>query len=332
MDASMTDAAQMRSISIETVQYAPHLLCIDYERIRRIATPERVIEAVRAGFAAQVEGRVRAAPISHLRFEDPPGDCHVKWGHEALSELFVIKIATGFHANPREGLPSGLGLMLVLCARTGQPLALLQDQGWLTDARTAAAAVLALETAGFEAGEPLGVLGTGIQAKLNARWAASALSAGTVYLWGRRYAAAELCKSELEADGIQVVLCDTPAHVASACRAIVSCTPSTQPLLRARDVQVGTILIALGADTEGKQELHTDIVPFAQRILCDDIAQCFDHGELQHSKPTERAIEVLGRAERLPGERRTTLVDLTGIPAQDIAVASLIYRTQQAGP
>ena len=45
----------------------------------------------------------------------------------------------GFFDNPRLGLPSLNGLMILFSSRTGQVQALLLDNGYLTDVRTAAA-------------------------------------------------------------------------------------------------------------------------------------------------------------------------------------------------
>ena len=56
---------------------------------------------------------------------------------------FAIKISPGFFDNPKLGLPSVNGLMVYLSARTGLVEALLLDNGYLTNVRTAAAGAVA---------------------------------------------------------------------------------------------------------------------------------------------------------------------------------------------
>ena len=56
---------------------------------------------------------------------------------------FAIKISPGFFDNPKLGLPSVNGMMVLLSAKTGLVEALLLDNGYLTDVRTAAAGAVA---------------------------------------------------------------------------------------------------------------------------------------------------------------------------------------------
>ena len=49
----------------------------------------------------------------------------------------MIKIASGFYDNPSMGLPSSNGMMLAFSSKTGMLEAILRDEGWLTDMRTA---------------------------------------------------------------------------------------------------------------------------------------------------------------------------------------------------
>ncbi|MBL0923991.1 MAG: ornithine cyclodeaminase [Sphingomonadaceae bacterium] len=299
------------------------LRVIDYARIRELAKPDAVIAAVRHAFRNHASGAVRQAPVTHLAFDDPPGDCHVKWGHDRAAGIFVVKVATGFYGNPDHGLPSSNGAMLVFSASTGEPIALLEDRGWLTDARTAAAAIIALETAGYQRGEPLGILGAGTQAALVAYWAALMLSPSSIFLWARRAEAADRLVRDLAELNIPAERMSSPATLAQQSLAIVCCTAARAPLLSVHDVRPGSIIVALGADARGKQELDPDIIIGAQRVICDDIEQCIDHGEMQHVGRLPCDIEALGNA-RLPLKSRPiTIIDLTGIAAQDVAIARL---------
>src|SRR3546814_5255830 len=56
-----------------------------------------------------------------------------------------MKMSPGFFDNPKIGLPSLNGLMVVFSARTGLVEAILLDNGYLTDVRTAAAGGVAAD-------------------------------------------------------------------------------------------------------------------------------------------------------------------------------------------
>ena len=58
-------------------------------------------------------------------------------------DSIAVKISPGFFDNPKLGLPSLNGLMVLFSARTGTLEALLLDNGYLTDIRTAAAGAVA---------------------------------------------------------------------------------------------------------------------------------------------------------------------------------------------
>ena len=301
---------------------------VDVETIRGLATPQLVVTSVRSALIAHAAGDIISPPPGHLSFDSPPGDCHIKFGRDRGSPIFVIKVATGFYDNPRRGLSSSNGLMLILSSEDGVPLALLDDQGWLTDARTAAAGVVAVEACGGPRGDTLGLIGTGVQAHLQARWIAVAHGFRNIAVWGRSPTAAERMSDSLRKDGFSVTTCSTTSAVAARALTIVTCTPSRTPLLEDSAVGREHLIVAVGADAPGKRELDPAIVSRAHTIVCDDVAQCLNHGEIQGQSPEPTRMVALGDLLRSVAPMRPrllTVVDLTGLPAQDIAVATDIY-------
>src|SRR4029079_13713049 len=80
-----------------------------------------------------------------------------------------VKRARGFSDNPSKGLPSGSGLMAVFDATTGMPVALLLDNGFLTDIRTGAAGAIGAEALADTRINTVGVIGSGLQARHQVR-------------------------------------------------------------------------------------------------------------------------------------------------------------------
>ena len=98
-------------------------------------------------------------------------------------------------------------------------------------------------------------------------------------------------------------------------------------------MQPGTHVTAVGADAPGKQELDRQLIGRADIVAVDLVSQCVDHGEVSHAS---RAGEInssdlveLGTLldKSKPGrttEDQITIADLTGIAAQDIAIAKAV--------
>jgi ornithine cyclodeaminase len=257
----------------------------------------------------------------HLEIPGESGEVHMKSSYARGGKYFALKVASTFPNNRDRGLPSGNGMMLLCSAETGEPLAMLADQGHLTDVRTAAvSAMIAREIRRSD--RVLGILGTGIQARLTARLHAEVLPLERIVLWGRTRDRAEECARDL-ADLTEVAVAGSPAEVAREARLIVTATASRVPLLRLADLQRETHITAVGADGPGKQELDPHILRRADWILADSIPQCERLGELQHAREqTMRAREF--RAGGF-GPANLTVADLTGLGVEDLFIAQHIF-------
>ncbi len=203
------------------------------------------------------------------------GEVHMKSSYRRGGKYFALKMATTFGG-------VGNGMVLLASAETGEPVAMLQDAGHLTDVRTAAAAAMVARELQRD-DRSIGILGSGIQARLTARFHSRVLPLEQVWLWGRNAERVEDCAVELRRFVPDVRIARTSAEVAAATKLIVTCTASREPLLLARDMQPGTHISAVGADSVGKQELDPEILRRSDLLLADSVMQCKRLGELQHA-------------------------------------------------
>ena len=98
-----------------------------------------VIACIENAFLALATKDVQMPPILRLDIDDYNGEVDVKTAYVPGLDSFAIKISPGFFDNPKLGLPSVNGLMNLFSAKTGLLEAVLLDNGFLTDIRTAAA-------------------------------------------------------------------------------------------------------------------------------------------------------------------------------------------------
>lgn len=291
------------------------------------------IAIVEAAFVAYSERRVVVPPVAEMTFKDPPGDVHIKYGYVLGADHAVIKIVSGFYDNVGKGLPPSSGVVLVMSQKTGVMEALLLDEGYLTDVRTAAAGAVAARYLAPRAISTIGVLGSGVQARLQVTALATDLACRHLIVWSRNAANARRYAADMTGLGYMVELAANPKQVAERSQLIVTATASSTPLLRGDWIKPGTHITAMGSDSPDKQELDPDVLARADIVVVDSVAQSMSRGEIAHAVAAgalsiSRVVElgqVIGQSKlQRQNGAQVTVADLTGIAAQDIALATAI--------
>jgi len=306
---------------------------IDLETIRGTLDLPRAVDCMRAALVAQSAGECDTPMPMHLGIPAESAEVHVKSSYRRGGRFFAVKVATGFPKNATRGLSVGDGFVVLMSAGTGAPVALFEDGGYLTDLRTAAvSAMVARELGRTDAS--LGLLGTGIQARFQARLHAAVLPLKTIRIWGRTATSVERCVADIGAElpGVQVEAAGSPAEVAARCRLLVTATASRAPLLRSADLLPGTHVSAVGSDSPGKQELEAAILEGASLLLVDSKLQCEKLGELQHAPEAAASAVEIGAYCRSPityDEDGITVCDFTGLGVEDLFIAEQAYELVQ---
>jgi ornithine cyclodeaminase len=292
------------------------------EEIRRAIGLSESIEAMRDAVIAQSRGECDTPMPMHLDLSSGGGgEVHIKSSYRRGARHFALKMAGSFVDRP-------YGTILLVSVETGETLTYFDDGGHLTDLRTAAVSAMVARELGRQ-DSALGILGTGVQARLQARLHAEVLKLERVVVWGRNPDHLAACVRELGVSlGVRAVPAESPAEVANAATLIVTTTASRQPLLRAAEIRPGTHISAVGADTPGKQELDPEILRRASLLLVDSLAQCRKLGELQHAPSEEsRAIEIGAFCAAPVAYDRggITVADFTGLGAEDLFIAEACH-------
>ena len=290
------------------------------------------IEIVEQAFRALASGKVIMPPILSMDIPDAHGEVDVKTAYIPGFDGFAIKVSPGFFDNPKLGLPSLNGLMILFSARTGLVDALLLDNGYLTDVRTAAAGAVAARHLAPRDVRVAGVLGTGVQARLQIQAAHLVRPFSRVLVWGRDGAKAAACARDIAAaTGVEAAATDDPAALVRDSQLVVTTTPARAPILEAAWLHPGLHVTAMGADQAGKNEIEPAAVAAADLFVCDRVSQSDTLGELRSARAADHLAGVsppeLGEviAGSKPGRRSesdVTICDLTGTGAQDTAIAT----------
>ena len=144
----------------------------------------------------------------------PSRSCSVTTGRNSMANVtssppsgaavrtLRVKIASGSYRNAARGLPGAGGMIVLIATDTGLPEAILHDECWLTNVRTAAAGALAAGLKPVSKDATLGVIGTGTQAEIQATMISAHLGLGSVSVWGRSAAKAAALAGRLKAGGL----------------------------------------------------------------------------------------------------------------------------------
>ena len=310
---------------------------IALEKIKSLLKNVDVVAAMTEGFRQYSNGNTVVPPVGELLFENPPGDVHIKYGYIRNDDFYVIKIASGFYKNKDLGLPSSQGMMLLFNQKTGQTVAVLLDEGYLTDVRTAAAGAVAAKYFAPRNIEAIGIIGTGTQAKMQLQYLQKTNPCNKVWVWGRTAGNAVKFKEAFGLD-FDVHIADSPWEVAENCNLIVTTTPSEVPLLKTDDIRPGTHITAVGSDTSNKQELACGILQKAAIVIADSIPQTKSRGEIYQAvskdlisedKIIELGVAIQNTDLQRINDEQITVVDLTGVAVQDIMITSAVYLNHQ---
>jgi ornithine cyclodeaminase len=289
------------------------------EEIRRSVRLSGAIAAMREALIAQSRGECDTPMPMHLDLSAAgAGEVHIKSSYRKGGRHFALKVAGTYVQRP-------YGSIVLVSVETGESVIWFDDGGYLTDLRTAAVSAMVARELG-RTDTTLGILGTGVQARLQAELHAEVLKLSRVHVWGRNPERAAACAREIgvRLPGVRVVAAESPAEVAGSARLIVTATASRSPLLRAADLQEGTHVSAVGADSPGKQELDPEILRRASLLLVDSLAQSERLGELQHALTEKaRAVEIgaFCAAPATYDRAGITVADFTGLGAEDLFIA-----------
>jgi alanine dehydrogenase len=280
-------------------------------------SPVRALEAVRDAFIAHARGEW-TMPSKVYVTNYPAGDFRAM---PALGGGYaLLKWISSFPGNPKDGLPTVNGVVLISDASNGR-LRAAMDAASVTALRTGAAAVLAAEVLGRADAGSAAVVGTGVNGRAAVR---TFLARGrATSIWDLDPERARRVADELGADVAG------SREEALAADLVVTVTPGHEVLIGEGALRAGQHVSLMGGDGPGKAEIAVAEIARA-RIFCDDweqashggeLAAAFEAGLVSREDATQIGAVLTGDAEGRRSDSEVTLFDSTGLAIQDLAVA-----------
>lgn len=309
------------------------------EEVLRLAPLPKVIELVAEGFRAEAAGTVRNFPVVRELIPEHDGIFGVKSGYLPVTGVLGLKAGGYWLKNPsRHGLGGHQSTVLLFNPETGQ-LKGVVAANQITGLRTGAAGAVAARALARPDSTRVAMLGTGVQGEMQLRGLAAVFSLTEVKIWS---VDADSVQSFLKRTAdlpMRIVPVTDPAEAVRTADIVVTTTPAFAPVFKAEWLRPGLHINAIGADTKGKQELETAVLPAATQVVVDSFAQASELGELQHPYRAGlmNAEQVVTLGQVLTGQatgRKSpadiTIFDATGLIMQDLVLADYIWKTAEA--
>lgn len=285
---------------------------VGLDALQEVVDHDLAYAAVELALGAIANEEMDAAEELALKLRND-GELHIKGGWLTSQPSVVFKLATG-------GFPNGgnSGCSLLIDAETGKPSMILDDGGYLTEMRTAAAGAVAANRLALAGPLNVAILGTGLQARFQLEALRNQRELSSVSIWGRTPA-----KAQAMAEEVSATAHDTIAEAVANADLIVTTTTATDPILFAEHLRPGVHITAMGADMLGKRELAADVFDRATLVVADDITNCSHVGELQHVPEAAANAVSLAGLEFDRSATDITIADQCGLGAYDAAIAAL---------
>jgi alanine dehydrogenase len=315
------------------------LIVLSRSEVLDLLTLPDCIGAVERAFRLHAEGRTLGPGVLGVPAAD--GGFHIKAaGLVGERSYFAAKTNANFPENPRRfGLPTIQGTIVLADADNGVPLAIIES-GSVTALRTGAATAVAAKFLARRDARAATIVGCGVQGELQLAAIAAVLPLERAWVFDRDHERAESMAARASATlSLRVeAVKDLRAALAES-DVCVTCTPARRAFLTRADVGPGMFIAAVGADSQGKQELEPELVASATLVV-DVLDQCAEIGELQHALAAglmtrsqvhaELADVVVGRRAGRARADEIVVFDSSGTALQDVATAITVYEKARA--
>lgn len=304
------------------------------EFLEHIELDHDVITAIERAYERLSSETVEMPPVMQINNHEVQGQTCVKGALVPSQPAFAAKVSSIFPRNRDQNLPANSGLMVVFDSRTGMVQAILLDNGYLTQVRTAAGGAVAAKHLARENVKTVGIIGAGKQARMQAEALTLVRDYKQALIWSRSKANSEALASHLtDKLGISAKASEQAEHVVRESDVVITATSAREPVVMADWLHPGLHITAMGSDAAHKNELQPQVLTKATSYVCDSRKQCEMLGELHHAIEAglEREITsihelgevVAGHKKARRQDSDITVCDLTGVGVQDTAIALL---------
>ncbi|MBY7143136.1 ornithine cyclodeaminase family protein [Virgibacillus sp. NKC19-3] len=258
-------------------------------------------------------------------------------GAELSQKVASVKVVSIFPENPKHGMPTTQGVLLLTDAQTGKHLCMM-NASYLTRLRTGGLSGIATERLARNNGKTLGVIGTGAMAFEQVLGVLEVRDIENINLFNRTKEKAEQFKEKLMAHGVKkdITIAASADEIVKSAAIICCATRSNHPVFNGDMLREGTHINGVGSYLPHMQEVDVTTIQKASKIVVDDLKGVKEEaGELIYADRESdwNFSDIYGELSGLPDDNRLirendkeiTFFKSVGAAYFDLVVAIGIY-------
>lgn len=308
------------------------MLILSHAEVERLLPVPECIAVMEEALAALARGEVHQPLRQVIRAPEAPGFLGLMPAHW---KGYAVKAVAVYPENPKRGLDTHLGAVLLYGSDTGQLLAVMNAAA-ITAIRTAAVSGVATELLARENASDLAIIGSGVQARshLMAMSAVRAIRkcriASRDEISSRRFVMEYRTKVDFPLDAVSSI-----EEAVRGADLIVTATSSKEPVLRREWIAKGAHINLVGSSIPTSREADSATIAASSFFVDRRESTLKESGDylfaLQEGAITPKHIRAeIG--EVLIGEKpgRSSADEITvfkslGLAIEDLAAASYLY-------
>jgi ornithine cyclodeaminase len=317
------------------------LTVVSGSEIRSLLSVDRSIEAVERALRELTTGEIVQPLRTILTPQGAPGA--MAWMPVYRSgerRAFGMKLLCVLPGNPKIGLDSHQGVVVLFDGATGSPEAVL-DASAITALRTAGVSALATRELARPGASILAIIGTGVQARSHLPALAAVRDLERVLVVGRTIDAARAYATEMSgAVSCPVEAAASGEEAVRAADIVTTVTSATEPVLARDWLPPGTHLNVVGLSAPTAREINGDTVA-ACALFCErresveneapEYRRALDEGAIGPDHIRAELGEVLlGRAAGRTSDDEITLFRSLGLACEDLVTAQEVLALARA--
>ncbi len=302
------------------------MLLLSREDVVELLDLRLLVDAVDAAMRDLSAGRVSVPPRVAATIADRSAMLLAMPAYVPSSGALTAKLVSQFPDNTDR--PSHQALVCCFDPADGTPIAIM-DGEYLTNARTAAGALLSARLLARDDARVVAVIGTGALARAHVRMFLAATSVGPVLIAGRDQSHVEQAAAETGARAV--------ASIEEAVRAadvVCVCTHAAEPVIKRKWLPRGVHVSSVGYNAAGKGELDLETIRDSLVVVESRAAALAPAPAGAPELTAAVAAGMLDPADVLEigelgdsvGMQTFTVYKSVGVGAQDAAAAALVLR------
>jgi len=294
---------------------SPQIPYFDEAAVRRVLRYEDLIPAMERALADFSTGKVFQPVRTILPVAEHNGFFGVM--PAVYGDIMGAKLVTLYPGNAGTALPTHQGIIALLRATTGEPLAMM-DGRLITEMRTAAVTAVAAKHLSKPDAKVLAILGSGVQARANFAALRCVRQFEEVRVWSRNAVNAKVLAGEIDARAMSAEEAVRDADV------VVTVTHASEPVLLGRWLKPGALVNAVGAVGANNREVDEEVMQGAVIVDSREAAKV-EASEILMAGATIYAElgEIVAGTKGKPSAERVVFKSL-GLAVEDLAAGKLV--------